>query len=245
MKTLYLVRHAEAVGRDDKLPDAERSLLTRGIKQARKTSRNLKRFNGQPDLLVSSPAHRALETAHVFARSLDYPVQKIILQEALYEASSTEPILEMLRAVSDEVDRLILFGHEPLMSQLLGSLVPKCHVAMPKGAVAGVTFACASWSEVNLRQGELNYFDSPLSKPERARFERQVERAVAMRIESRLSDLLTEEASMQSRALQKEFRNVSRELAASILDVAGTRGLLQRQWAKQVLEMSEDPEVES
>jgi phosphohistidine phosphatase len=245
MKTLYLVRHAEAVGRDDKLPDAERSLLNRGIKQARKTSRNLKRFNGLPDLLISSPAHRAMETAHVFARSLDYPVQKIILQEALYEASSPEPIVELVRSTSDEVERLILFGHDPLVSLLLGVLVPHCHVAMPKGAVAGIRFACGSWSEVTPKQGALDYFDCPLSKPERSRFEKQVQRAVAMRIESRLTDFLSDEAAIHSRALQKHFRSVSRDLAAAILDVAGTRGLLQRQWAKQVVEMSENPDEES
>ena len=245
MKTLYLVRHAEAVGRDDKLPDAERSLLTRGIKQARKTSRNLKRFNGQPDLLVSSPAHRALETAHVFARRLGYPVQKIILQESLYEASSTEPLMEILRSTSDEVERLMLFGHDPIMSQLLVSLVPHCHVALPKGAVAGIRFARATWSEVSMHSGELDYFDSPLSKSERARFEKQVQRAVAFRIESRLTDFLNDEVAVHSAALQKQFRSVSKDLAASILDVAGTSGLIQRQWAKQVLEMSDDPEVES
>jgi phosphohistidine phosphatase len=243
MKTLYVIRHAEAVGRDDKQPDAERSLVARGIKEARRTSKNLKRFNGQPDLLVSSPAHRALETAFVFARRLDYPVGQIVQKDALYEAQGIEPLIEMIRATSAEVERLMLFGHDPLLSTLLNGLVPNSHINMPKGSVAGIRFSIDSWSEVSLGKGRLEYFDSPLSKTERARFEKQMEKVVAMRIEGRLRDLLHDEAELDSRALQKRFRSAAQNLAASIMEVAGNRGLLQRQWARQLLETAEHPDT--
>ncbi len=85
MKTLYLVRHAQAVPRQENLPDFERALVPKGLKQARRASSNLKQFAGPPGLFVSSPAQRALETGHAFAEGLGYPVQRIVLQEKFYD----------------------------------------------------------------------------------------------------------------------------------------------------------------
>ena len=69
MKLLYLVRHAKSSWRDDNLSDAERPLNKRGERDAPFMADLLQRKGINPDLMVSSPALRALSTAKIFAKS--------------------------------------------------------------------------------------------------------------------------------------------------------------------------------
>lgn len=240
MKTLYLVRHAQAVARIEQEPDVDRVLVPRGFKQARRTGDSIQQVGGRPDLIVSSPAKRALETAQIFADLLDYPVQRIRLQQSLYNAPDAHALTAEIAALPEEADRVLMFGHEPLLSDLVGLLVPGCRLTFAKAGVAGVRFDSPSWSEAVSLGGVLEYHDSPLSRTQRARLARQVSKAMAVRIESLLGDLLENEAHMHTRALQKRFRGASRDLADTIMQLAGTRGLLQRQWARRIMESSED-----
>ncbi len=67
MKTIYLVHHAAAGKSKPKSPDRKRALSKKGRKEAIKMAKNLKKNGMLPDLLVSSPAKRAIQTARVFA----------------------------------------------------------------------------------------------------------------------------------------------------------------------------------
>ena len=78
MKTLYIVRHAKAIVRGTGIPDFDRSLAERGIKDARKMSKRQAKAGAEPQLLISSPAKRAIETARIFAKRLDYPKKAIV-----------------------------------------------------------------------------------------------------------------------------------------------------------------------
>ena len=63
MKTLFLVRHAKSSRDDPSLPDRERPLDDRGKRDAPKMGKRLAKRGAKLDLLVSSPALRALATA--------------------------------------------------------------------------------------------------------------------------------------------------------------------------------------
>src|SRR5258708_4364073 len=65
-----------------------------------------------PDLFISSPAVRAYGTAMVFARTLDYPLNKIKINKKLYECG-VDGFLEVINSIKDEYDSVILFGHNP------------------------------------------------------------------------------------------------------------------------------------
>jgi phosphohistidine phosphatase len=240
MKTLYLIRHAQATARDDQQPDLDRVLDARGFKQAKRTAGNLRQVTGRPDLMVSSPARRALETAQVFAESLDYPVQRIRLDQTFYDAPDAPTLAAVISQFPDQVESVMVFGHEPLLSDTVGLLIPGCRLALAKAAVAGVSFDGTSWADALMQGGVLEYHDSPLSRSERVNLARQVRKALSVRIESRLGELLETEAHMHTRALQKRFRAASRDLAATIMELAESRGLLQRQWARRIMEAQEE-----
>ena len=71
MKKLYLVRHAKSSWENNKLKDIDRPLNKRGKRDAPFMGRLMKENNIKPDLLISSPAERALRTAKIFSKEMD------------------------------------------------------------------------------------------------------------------------------------------------------------------------------
>src|ERR1700752_5046969 len=92
VKTLFLVRHAKSSRDDPSLPDRERPLDDRGLQDAPKMGKRLRKRAVEPDLLVSSPALRALTTAQLMADEIGYQRKAIVVDERLY-ASSPDDLL--------------------------------------------------------------------------------------------------------------------------------------------------------
>ena len=95
MKTLFLVRHAKSSWSDPALPDKERPLTERGMSDARKAGKHLANRDANPDLILSSPARRALATAEVVAKKLDYKLKDIVVDKRLYGATQDQ-LLEVV-----------------------------------------------------------------------------------------------------------------------------------------------------
>ncbi len=84
MKTIYLVRHGKAVTRDTDTTDYERTLIERGETDSIKIAERLKNCMIKPSLIISSPAPRALATAKIFAKQLEYLQKKIAVSFSIY-----------------------------------------------------------------------------------------------------------------------------------------------------------------
>src|SRR5437016_2264034 len=98
MKTLFLVRHAKSDKDDPTLADRDRPLADRGEKEAPKMGKRLAKRGAQPDLLVSSPALRALSTAQLIADEIGCKRRNIGVDERLY-ASTANGLLEVIRTL--------------------------------------------------------------------------------------------------------------------------------------------------
>jgi phosphohistidine phosphatase len=96
--------------------------------------------------MLSSPAVRALATAKLFAKELDYKTKDIVVDDRLY-ASSADDLLEVIHEVDDVHKRVMVFGHNPEMSELAHRLSDKIS-DMPTCAVAEFEFDAKSWSSV-------------------------------------------------------------------------------------------------
>jgi phosphohistidine phosphatase len=145
MKTLILVRHGKSSWGDAALSDKDRPLGERGEHDAPKMGKRLAKRGIKPDLILSSPALRALTTAQLFARELDCKPKDIRVIEGMY-ASSAADLLEVIRRLSDKIDRVMLVGHNPEFAELahrLGGITE-----MPTCAVAEFEFAAKSWADV-------------------------------------------------------------------------------------------------
>ena len=145
VKELILVRHAKSSWRDPSLDDHSRPLNKRGKRDAPEMGDRLARRGCDPDLLISSTAVRALETARTIARKLGYPRERILEDERLYHAS-VEGLIGVIGNVDDSVETLMLFGHNPGFTQLANLLGPRGIFNMPTCAVLHLRFDTTSWN---------------------------------------------------------------------------------------------------
>ncbi len=160
MKQLLLCRHAKSSWKDTGLADIDRPLNGRGRKNAPEMGRRLAAAGAVPDLVVSSPACRALATAGLIALATGMDPDEIVVKKQVYDASSTG-LLRVIQGLEEQRDRVMLVGHNPETTQvanILGSLeianVPTC-------GIVALDFDVGSWAEVGPGLGTLVFFEYP------------------------------------------------------------------------------------
>jgi phosphohistidine phosphatase len=159
MKTLVLVRHAKSSWSQPGLEDRDRPLNRRGKRDAPKMGRRLAKEGVKPDLVLSSPARRALATARLIAKKVGYKRKDIRVHEGLY-AVDPAALLKAIRKVGAKHKRVMLVGHNPELAELAHRLSPEI-VAMPTCAVALMRFEGKSWGQVGKARPEKTAFFRP------------------------------------------------------------------------------------
>jgi phosphohistidine phosphatase len=114
---LYFFRHGEADWPGWTKPDDERPLTDFGKKEARQVAKFLNRLKVKPDLLVTSPLPRALQTAEVAAEQRK---TKLRQDEALEPGFGISELRTVLKRHRSKV--LMLVGHEPDFSSVISAL---------------------------------------------------------------------------------------------------------------------------
>lgn len=160
MKTLYLVRHAKSSWKKPELNDLERPLSGRGKLNAPKMGLLLKKNKDFPDLIISSHAKRAFDTAKKIAEEIDYPVRKIETDERLY-LPDKEDFLEVIDSVKKSVDSLMLVSHNFGITMFANFVSDSEIINIPTAGIVRVDFEIKKWKEVLNTKGRLAFFISP------------------------------------------------------------------------------------
>lgn len=147
MKTLYLVRHAKSAWDNPLIQDEKRPLMDEGIARAGRIIAYLKAKQVLPDLMVSSQTIRTRETAKLFAAGLGYPVDKIKIERTIYD-DFFDKILEMICSTTNEINSLMVFGHNPSMTQITNMFIHPGIDLMPTAGVSCMTFDTDDWAEM-------------------------------------------------------------------------------------------------
>lgn len=121
MKTLILVRHGKSSWDHPGLADFDRPLAQRGLRDAPRMARRLRRAGARPDVIISSPAARANATAEIFADELALGDDRLIREPAIYAASWQE-LLDLVQGLHDSWQTVMLVGHNPGFTQLAAQL---------------------------------------------------------------------------------------------------------------------------
>jgi phosphohistidine phosphatase len=161
MKRLTLVRHAKS---DWSLPgqnDWDRPLNKRGQRDAPEMARRLRSRRLRPDLILSSPAVRALTTATVMARELKVPAALVLQDERLYLASPPD-LLSAIRELGGDARHLMVFGHNPGLTECANRLSAGDQIDnLPTCGVFTAQFEIATWGELDWHSGSGAEFDYP------------------------------------------------------------------------------------
>ena len=163
MKTLYIIRHAKSSWKFPELSDAERPLNKRGKRDAPEMGKRLSEKGVFPDLMLSSPANRALTTCQVIADKLDYPKSEIETNEEIYHAG-VDSLLKVVRAIDDTWNTVFLFGHNPGFTDFANELTHSDIYNIPTCGIFACTFDTGHWKEVGFGKGEKIFYDYPKNK---------------------------------------------------------------------------------
>ncbi len=152
---LYFLRHASAgQHKIDPIKDEKRPLDDDGVEQCALVGRALVRLQVAPDVIVSSPLKRALQTASLVADELSF-ADKIIIDPALRPEATFSQFRDLL-ARHETRDAVMVVGHNPNLSEFLGRLVggsSRAAIELKKGGIARV--------EVSHTRGVLNWYLTP------------------------------------------------------------------------------------
>ncbi len=159
MKKLYVARHAKSSWKQEGLTDMDRALKGSGVRDAYGTAEYLRSQGDIPELIISSPATRALHTAIIFAKSLGYPVGKIKIREEAYHAT-TKVLFDMIRETPNEVNSVMFFGHNPTITDFVNKCISHRINNVPTTGVACLRFEADDWAEID-KKAELVFFDYP------------------------------------------------------------------------------------
>ena len=161
MKILYLLRHAKSSWNNPGLGDKQRPLNSRGKQNAPQMGERFKSRGETLDLVLSSSARRAHDTAKLFTAECGYPHQKVEIEEGLYFLGN-HSIEELIRQQGDSVQALMLVFHNPDITSFANSLdyeltidnVPTCGL---------LRFECdiEDWSQWSRDSTRFEYFDYP------------------------------------------------------------------------------------
>ena len=139
------MRHAKSSWKDSDIPDHERPLKKRGVKDSERMGKMLKSKKLVPDIILSSTAERSKMTAEILAKSSKYK-GKIQYLDSLYMAEPSN-ILEAIEEYGDGSDVVVLIGHNPGMEAFVQILTGKVE-SLPTASVAYVTAKVDDWKEL-------------------------------------------------------------------------------------------------
>ena len=147
MKTLYLVRHAKSSWEEPGVSDTDRPLIPKGVKKTKLIVDFLLKRATTIDLMISSPAVRAFETARIIAEGLNYPVKKIKTDRKIYDGYY-DRILDIIYGTSNDMNSLMIFGHNPTITNLANLFLHPGIDNMPTSCVVCLSFDVAQWEDV-------------------------------------------------------------------------------------------------
>jgi phosphohistidine phosphatase len=160
MKTLLIFRHAKAQP-DAPHGDKARALTGRGKRNAASMGERLPLIAPAIDLVVSSDARRARQTAEVATTAARY-MGEIVLQGEIYGAY-VDTLIHIVRALPDSADCVLLVGHNPGFEDLSAALAeagtPPPH--LPTSGLAHLEFAASRWRDVREGKGRLVNVHTP------------------------------------------------------------------------------------
>ena len=159
MKTLLVMRHAKSDWGSPSSRDHDRSLAPRGLKAARRMGRFISDSDVAPEAIITSTAVRAKSTAELAAEAGEWRCP-IIADPNLY-GSDAERVLDVIAGVDPEISRLLIAGHEPTWSGLVGWLIGEGRVSMPTAAVACLDLAHGGWADLGPGACELRWLMTP------------------------------------------------------------------------------------
>lgn len=150
------MRHAKSSWENESLNDYNRPLNKRGEKSAMLMGEFLNAKHGKPDLIITSSATRAYDTAKIVAEQMGYPLEKIADTKELYLAWIND-LIKTISSLPNSAHSCILIGHNPGLTDLINYFGVRLD-NLPTASSACFEFEIKKWSDISRENVELKWF---------------------------------------------------------------------------------------
>ena len=167
IKRLTVVRHGKATDAGDADDDHARELVKKGAKDLRRLTRVLQRLDSPVDLLVTSPALRAVQSAEVLADCIGYD-DRLLVEDEIYGATPAT-LLHVVSNLPESAEHVLVVGHNPGLEGLISGLCAgsslRLNMHLSTGGLAHMGLEIYWWQQVRWGCGELQLFVNPKRMP--------------------------------------------------------------------------------
>lgn len=159
-KTLFVLRHAKSDWADIDLRDFDRPLKTRGVNDARNLAHLHRNDLSRINVVLSSPANRAIHTAILFCQTVGLPLDLIELKDDLYE--TTEDVVDrIIKALPNEISTAMIVNHNPTLTYFANKYFPSYIDNIPTSGIVKLEFDVTSWDNISRNNLVSSFFDFP------------------------------------------------------------------------------------
>ena len=152
-----MIRHAKSSWEFD-MDDHARPLAQRGLDDAPRMGRHIKNLIKTPGKVMSSDAIRAKTTAMLYLKELGIPQEQLVLERKMYDFGGKD-LDAVIRSCDDEVDVLMVFGHNNAMTNLVNHYGDMEIDNVSTAAFTAIEFDTDRWSMI--KKGKTIHFIKP------------------------------------------------------------------------------------
>jgi phosphohistidine phosphatase len=145
MKTLFLLRHAKAEAGSPGVEDSNRALTDSGRAQAQAVGQFARQQKLNFELVLSSPALRAVQTVQLVLQAVTSS-GAVRYDDRIYDASLAI-LVEVISAISDDIQSVLLVGHNPGLEELLRLLTDGAE-HLSTATLAQISSEVESWANI-------------------------------------------------------------------------------------------------
>jgi phosphohistidine phosphatase len=232
MKTIYILRHGSSHEALDKIADKDRRLTKNGKLEIGYVAKKTIQAAEYPDLIVSSDALRAVETANIFAKEINYPENKIQILPMLYESKNPLDVLQFIESVSENFTSLCLVGHNPLLEEFLEILLPDSGLDVVKGELISISCDSNLWDKIKESNKKINFKVSLKSK---TGIPGQISESISDELFELIHNYFSQKHEEVMKHMEKAIQKTSRELSRKFTKVLEKKTVKIRKttpWAK-------------
>ena len=162
-RKLFIIRHAKSSWDHEGLDDIDRPLAQRGLTNAKEMAERLMIKKTVPELILTSPANRALNTALIMSKCWGVGPEQLQIHDLLYDARISD-IEKVISGVPEEVRNLAVFGHNPSFTFYANKFLGSPLDNLPTAGVVIVSLESESWDKIGRKNVKGSYVDYPKRK---------------------------------------------------------------------------------
>lgn len=156
MKNIILVRHGKSSW-DGDFEDIDRPLKIRGINDANLVADKFAEHKQKLDIILSSPANRALSTCKLFINKLQLEYVELRVENSLYDFSG-QNVINYIKSLSDSYNDVMIFGHNHAFTSIANIHGDSYIDNLPTSGLVKLNFDLSSWKDLNTGITEYTIF---------------------------------------------------------------------------------------